>query len=124
MTDRSNTLAPDEFLTPFTTLGSETGSYALQLQGDGNLVLSANTVPIWHAGKDNQGGCVLLMQGNGDLVLRDDRDNLVWSTDTAGYPGARLVLQDDGNMVLYQGERPIWSTDTPVRIGSGVRSAS
>ena len=27
-------------------------------------------------------------------------------------PGAHLAVQDDGNMVIYQGSSPLWATNT------------
>lgn len=54
-------------------------------------------------------------QSSGDLVVRDYvTDKVLWSSETRADPGAYLVMQDDGNLVLFtKGGDPLWSTDTP-----------
>ena len=38
---------------------------------------------------------------------------MIWSSNTWGNPGSHLVLQDDGNVVIYRPDgAPIWSTNT------------
>jgi hypothetical protein len=55
------------------------------------------------------------MQADGNLVLTGP-GGPVWDTRTPGHPGARLVLQDDGNAVVYAVDgRPLWSTGTAER---------
>jgi hypothetical protein len=34
----------------------------------------------------------------------------IWHIGTHGNPGAHLVLQDDGNLVVYEGDRALWNT--------------
>ena len=41
------------------------------------------------------------MQINGNLVLSDAYGNAHWSTNKYPYPGAYLILQLGGNMVVY-----------------------
>lgn len=55
---------------------------------------------------------VFTMQSDGNLVLY--RDGVArWSTGTWGNPGARLVLQPDGNLVVYSAAgAPLWWTGT------------
>jgi hypothetical protein len=37
----------------------------------------------------------------------------LWSSRTAGHPGARALMQADGNLVVYtRSGRPVWSTRT------------
>lgn len=36
----------------------------------------------------------------------------LWSTRTAGRSGAILVMQDDGNAVVYAGGGTVWSSGT------------
>ncbi|HRI71516.1 MAG TPA: hypothetical protein PK156_45090, partial [Polyangium sp.] len=37
----------------------------------------------------------------------------VWASGTDGHPGAYLIMQDDGNVVIYSTEgRALWSTNT------------
>src|SRR4051794_26048820 len=48
---------------------------------------------------------------DGDLVLRDEHGRVTWSTGTHAR-GAHAVFQADGNFVVYQGDRPVWSSRT------------
>ena len=49
------------------------------------------------------------MQLDGNLVIYDGQGLAVWATSTAGNSNARLILQDDGNVVLYSAaNQPLW----------------
>jgi hypothetical protein len=60
------------------------------------------------------------MQGDGNLVLYRNRivgcriiREAVWSSGTCGHPGAYLVVQNDGNVVIYDPYgRALWNTGT------------
>jgi nucleoid-associated protein YgaU len=39
-------------------------------------------------------------------------DTAVWSTETNGQPVERAEVQDDGNFVLYTKDKPVWHSDT------------
>ena len=57
------------------------------------------------------------MQADGNLVLygvRGVNGGHQWSSRTAKNDGAKLVCQDDGNLVMYAGPRAIWQTHTAV----------
>lgn len=55
----------------------------------------------------------LIMQGDGNLVLYTSTNKALWSTRTAGHPGARLVMQGDGNLVLYSStNKTLWDSHT------------
>ena len=53
----------------------------------------------------------LSLRTDGDLVLRDEHGRVTWSTGTH-VRGAHAVFQADGNLVVYQGDRTVWSTHT------------
>ena len=54
----------------------------------------------------------LVMQTDGNLVEYGN-GRALWSTRTAGNPGATLDVQDDGNVVLYSADRTaLWSSYT------------
>lgn len=61
----------------------------------------------------------LVMQTDGNLVERRVAGNVaIWTSRTAGRPGAGLIVQTDGNVVVYpRTGRAVWSTRTS---GSGV----
>lgn len=54
----------------------------------------------------------LVMQGDGNLVLmKKSDDSVLWATATEENPGAKLVIQDDCNTVIYSSEgKPLWSS--------------
>ena len=58
------------------------------------------------------------MQGDGNLVLRNvSTQKALWASDTDGKGAVKLVLQTDGNLVLYTSSgQPVWATDT---VGKG-----
>jgi len=55
------------------------------------------------------------MQGDGNLVSYTADGSPQWasgSRNTVGNPGARLVIQDDGNLVIYVNNNSIWTSNT------------
>ncbi|MGW4652696.1 hypothetical protein ACWEPF_39795, partial [Kitasatospora sp. NPDC004289] len=95
------------------------------LQPDGNLVIrNKDGNPVWSSGTWGTQGARLVVQSDGNLVIYDADGRPVWSTgtwfggvDTLGHPlcsgcllipyetveskAGRLVMQQDGNLVLY-----------------------
>lgn len=60
---------------------------------------------------------LLGMQTDGNLVLRRVSDKrTLWHSRRYGQPGARLVLQTNGNLVIWRGRQPVWSTRTAGRM--------
>lgn len=53
----------------------------------------------------------LAMQRDGNLV-EYEQGKPIWSTNSAGRPGAYLQMQRNGDLVLYWGQRPLWSSGT------------
>ncbi len=118
----------------------------LILQGDGNLVLyTQNMRPVWASGTDGNPGAWLALQVDGNLVLYSSTNVPLWSTGTSHNPfldeytydsisggcmlpgqmltipnrSYKLILQGDGNLVLYtQNMRPVWASNTDGNIGS------
>jgi hypothetical protein len=64
--------------------------------------------------RSNPDRYLLRMQTDGNLVeYRISDGRAVWSSGTAGHAGASLVVQKDGNVVVYAGNGPaLWSTRT------------
>jgi hypothetical protein len=64
------------------------------------------------------------MQGDGNLVLPEkmgSRRQARWASDTMGNPGARAIMQLDGNLVVYTaGNQPIWASRTEEHPGAVV----
>jgi Pro-kumamolisin, activation domain/Bacterial Ig-like domain (group 3) len=108
-----------------------TTANTLTMQNDGNLVLYSPTEALWSSkyglpstmttgqslGKGN-----ILFSPNGQYraILQTDGNFVVyalwgaiWSTATFGTTGSSLVLQSDGNLVLYgSGGGALWSSRT------------
>ena len=108
------------------TYGANTAS-RLVMQSDGNLVAyAAAGRAVWVLGTlvvSTADGAYTTadrafsaaVQPDGNFVLTYSgaaSPDTLWSSGTAGRPGARLVTQSDGNLVLYSGTTPLWSSAT------------
>ena len=125
-----------QILYPNDSFVSQDGRFRLTFQMDGNLVLYQGTNPLWNT-KTNFPmwipapapfpGEVLnprqaekvVFQGDGNLVVYHQftptKDQTPWASNTDGHPNARLIVQDDGNVVIRDNGKPIWSTKTCCR---------
>ncbi|MBQ0927826.1 DUF4241 domain-containing protein [Saccharopolyspora endophytica] len=96
------------------SLTSPSGRHTLTHQDDGNLVLYSNEGrgALWASNTQfhGTGRCKLL--DDGDLVLYDKRGGAVWSTGTAGNPGAQLTVGDDGLELRNADDVVVWSVRT------------
>jgi hypothetical protein len=60
----------------------------------------------WTAGKFS-----LSFSAAGNLELRDTSSAfLLWQSGTSG--ATKLAMQEDGNLVIYQGYKPLWASGT------------
>lgn len=114
--DKPNVLAGGQWLTPGASLTSANGAYTLTLQHDGNLVLAARGNSLWSTGTSGKRVAVAQVRPSGALVLYTPHRRLTWRTPSTRrhHRGkeVKLILQDDGNLVLFLGRDPIWSTGT------------
>lgn len=99
-------------LMPGESLESPDGSWKLVLQIDGNLVQLANNEPRWSSNTNGVRNIWdVVMQGDGNLCIRDAHNTPVWATKTDGNKGSSFVVQNDGNLVVYNAQNhPIWDT--------------
>jgi lysozyme len=148
------------------TNGYATNTFAMQ--GDGNAVLYNGGTPLWSSHTYGHNGAILVVQDDGNLVLYGngyaplwssgtkiapippscgslpfgtglargqalnscngrftfvhqtdgnvviyDSGRAIWSTRTNGRATTALVMQGDGNLVLYNGGSALWSSGTP-----------
>jgi hypothetical protein len=107
------------------------------MQEDGNLVLHGPGGAVWASGTGGKPGARLLLQDDGTAAILGKRRALRWSTGTAIWPPGGptdtlwppdglapterlrspsgmlvLVLQTDGNLVLYDSGTAIWASGT------------
>ncbi|KAF5186337.1 Mannose-specific lectin [Thalictrum thalictroides] len=92
----------------------ENGSYRLVMKGDCNLVLVSIKArkDLWQTNTAGHGkSCNLLLQNNGNMVIFSDSD-VVWASSASWGPNNKyiLVLQSDGNLVIYGGAT--WESNT------------
>jgi hypothetical protein len=99
-------------------LKDSTGTMALYLRKDGNLVLNRSGINrVWATNTPGGASEALEMQTDGNLVLRGKSNQVLWSSGTAGFPGAELILQSDGNLVIYdKNQIARWATGTDLRL--------
>jgi hypothetical protein len=116
------------------------GAYAV-IQGDGNFVVySATNRPLWFSRTQGNSNATIALGDDGNLVLRSASGATLWQTGTSQTPAPpppspspptsqgtvwragdsltsnngsyRVVMQSDGNLVLYAGSRALWHTQT------------
>ena len=98
------------------------GRFRLYVQPDANVVLTRKpsegqgTTAIWStrplvAGTDTT-DLVLLMRGDGNLVVADNHPKVLWQTGTQGNPGLYLKLTDDGDLQVRSPSEIYWRTNT------------
>jgi hypothetical protein len=95
-------------------LTSANGRYFLIFQEDRNLVLykksDGKDKPLWASSTNGRvNRCI--MQADGNFVLYKDRYP-VWASGSNGHTNATILVQDDGNMVIYDGQKAVWHTNT------------
>jgi hypothetical protein len=112
--DDPGALAHSRSLAPNQTLTSSDGSYQLTYQGDGNLVLTnAAGEPLWWEPGAVGDPIEAKMQEDANFVVR--ANGCIWSTRTndADKRGSYLVVQNDGNVVVYFLDgRDLWNLFT------------
>ncbi|MBN6771834.1 hypothetical protein JRG42_02790 [Pseudomonas granadensis] len=114
----SPVLPPNQTMTVGQYLQSENGRFRLLLQSDGNLVIKDGEAVIWIADSNQAYSKTLhqkrmreplqfVISNNG--FLYDPSRRRLWiaegnhSTDKSLWYNAHLILQDDGNLVIYDG---------------------
>ena len=107
------------------------------MQEDGNFVVYAPAGPLWASGTNGHPGAWLVLQNDGNMVVHDPQGHSLWASGTVIWPPAgprailwppdaltpgqeldapsqpyKLVLQQDGNLVLYENGLALWATGT------------
>ena len=100
-------------LIPGQSWRSPNGRTVLTLDRGGLLSLAIEGKSVWKA-PVKQRAAKLLFDHRGVLSLFALDSHRLWSAGTVGQPRAELHLQDDGNMVIYDGHKPLWDLGTHV----------
>jgi hypothetical protein len=111
------TLNAGEGLNTLASLYSEDGRFQLIMASNGDLLLWEVAGPnlLWSKTFGGlPGSSFAVMQGDGNFVVyRGPGLAAVWATDTASYPGSRFLVQNDGNLVIYDASNvPRWASNT------------
>ncbi|MGW4379711.1 hypothetical protein [Kitasatospora sp. NPDC004531] len=109
-----------ERMTSGETRTDHTDSTALQMQPDGNLVLSlVNSTGgpdhvMWASGTWGNPGAYAVMQTDGNLVVYGQGGTALWSTRSWGSPGAKAYFSGFGNLYVYvvNGPKALWESHT------------
>ena len=97
------------------SLKSSNGKYKLVLKTYGNLELICETLgSLWSTNTINYDTDLFYLTKSGyELVLRGKHNTTIWRASYKGYFAEYVILQDDGNLVLYnKNDNAIWSTVT------------
>lgn len=107
-----SSLVTESVLSPNESKSSPNGVYKLILQTDGNVVLTKKGIKIWET--NTTGVDAFKVQNDGNLVAYAN-GGAKWASQTNGKGDGStvLVVQDDGNMVLYKkNKESIWASGT------------
>lgn len=76
-------------------------------------IASGHGLTPGHSWRSQDGRFTLSMQTDSNLVLYEG-DTALWNTGTVGQHVAFMIMQADGNLVLYNtSEKAVWSSGTP-----------
>jgi hypothetical protein len=94
------------------------GDTKLAFQVDGNLVLYKSGKATWTSGTRGSGISRLTMQPDGNLVVYGNDSNPYWASDTAGHPGASLVVGAGDARVVSRTGQTLWSALSDAKSGT------
>lgn len=119
----TDTLTGNQTIDAGSQLVSQNGGIKLKMQTDGNLVLyNWQNTAIWSTNTAGKGGTVFVLQASdGNLVIYTAKTNgtPVWAANTYDKGGTKLIVQNDGNVVLYTaGGTAVWNTGTSGKQGT------
>lgn len=104
------TLNSGESLIVGQPLSSCDGRFSLLLGQDGDVSVSMGSTRLVATNTSGTDGTLLTMGQDGNLLLRGALGEPLWQSNSTGHPGARLFMQDDGNVVIYSLDGAIWDS--------------
>ncbi|MGW1719424.1 protein kinase domain-containing protein [Streptomyces sp. NPDC002156] len=88
------------------------GARTLAMQEDGNLVISdEDGTALWATSTKGEGNSTRF-QTDGNLVVYTSGGEPLWSSRSNGNPGAILVFQADGNVLIRSDDTVLWAAGT------------
>jgi len=118
LTPATNLLRASSVLGPDQSLVSRDGDYRLTMGRDGNLVLFEHGKATWESGTQGHIDAFAELQRDGNFVIFAGRE-VLWQTTTTGLDNY-LVVEDDGNVVIYDsGGKAQWSVNLPPTVQYG-----
>jgi lysophospholipase L1-like esterase len=122
LTNSCGTLLSGEGMTPDHPIFSCDGRFELYLQDDGNMILYEGNTILWTSQSEGHTPSVATLLADGNFVIEGQNGQIFWQTGTAGLAGPAglsgqaLIVQNDGNLVLYNSPSatasPIWASNT------------
>jgi hypothetical protein len=107
------TLKPGEILRPGQYRRSWNNKYLFIMQKDGNAVLYQGKTALWSSATNVKGASISLQRDGNLVVFLSTR--AIWTSSTYGEKPSGLVVQDDGNLVMYDtAKHAYWSRWTVI----------
>jgi hypothetical protein len=101
------------------SIASCDGHTQLQLSSSGELTLSANGRVVWTAGTEGAGVRAVL-DDNGELVVVDGDGEPVFTSQTGGFPDARVDLRAGSLQVTNDDGDALWRNDGGLIVDDGM----
>ncbi len=97
---------------PDDVLVSVSKAWNLRLQADGDVVLrNSSGFATWSSQTAGLGARVDMLW-NGNLVVFDKNETIVFQTKTSAHPAAYAILHDSGLLALYSRGVLLWSSSS------------
>ncbi len=110
---QTDKLTAGQWMSPSTWITSINGMFSFHFGGDGNLWVTDNVrnIVLHNFGIANRGAVRAVMQGDGNFVVYNASNGAIWNSGAKG-AGAYIVIQPDGNLVIYLNGVAKWSLGT------------
>jgi hypothetical protein len=95
-------------LVPGDVLVSDSKLWFLQLQDDGDLVLRSSSGAVAWSSHTAGAGVRVDMLWNGNLVVVDKADRVIFQTSTSAHEAAYSILHDTGVLAVYWRGELLW----------------
>jgi hypothetical protein len=115
-----DTIPPGTSLNQCMGIRSPNGRFILVMQSDGNLVLydTSTRQPLWASNTYDSGSSppysAEFQNDYNFVVYKGSEHKPTWASQTYNKLSDRLVMQNDGNVVIYRGNTAIWATNTAI----------